>query len=85
VATSLARHMTNDDFANLNKSAASRKRDTAEPATDFRKQFTTPGHGAATQVWAAVSDELDGVGGVYLSDCRIRHAAPYAVDEARAL
>ncbi|PRC59072.1 short-chain dehydrogenase, partial [Mycobacterium sp. ITM-2017-0098] len=62
VATSLARHMTNDDFANLNKSAASRKRDTAEPATDFRKQFTTPEHGAATQVWAAVSDELDGVG-----------------------
>lgn len=85
VATSLARHMTNDDFASLNKSAASRKRDTAEPPTDFRTQFTTPEHGAATQVWAAVSTELDGVGGVYLSDCRIRHAAPYAVDEARAL
>lgn len=85
VATSLARHMTNDDFASVNTSVASRKPDTAEPPTDFRKQFTTPEHGAATQVWAAVSEELDGAGGVYLSDCRIKQAAPYAVDETRAL
>jgi NAD(P)-dependent dehydrogenase (short-subunit alcohol dehydrogenase family) len=86
VATSLARHMTNDDFMSLNTRAAPAKRDpAAEKPTDFRKQFTTPEHGAATQVWAAVSDELDDVGGVYLSDCRIRQAAPYAVDEARAL
>ncbi|VEG57307.1 short-chain alcohol dehydrogenase [Mycolicibacterium aurum] len=85
VATSLARHMTNDDFASLNRSAASRKKDTSEPPTDFRTQFTTPEHGAATQVWAAVSDDLDGAGGVYLSDCAIRQAAPYAVDESRAL
>lgn len=83
VATSLARHMTNDDFASLNKSTASRNPD--KPTTDFRKQFTTPEHGAATQVWAAVSDDLDGQGGLYLSDCRIREAAPYAADETRAL
>lgn len=85
VATSLARHMTNDDFTSLNRSAATRKRDTATPPTDFRTQFTTPEHGASTQVWAAVSDELDGQGGVYLADCQIRQAAPYAVDEARGL
>ena len=86
VATSLgARHMTNDDFTSLNRSAASRKQDTADAPTDFRTQFTTPEYGAATQVWAAVSDELDRVGGVYLSHCRIGQAAPYAADEARAL
>jgi NAD(P)-dependent dehydrogenase (short-subunit alcohol dehydrogenase family) len=85
VATSLARHMTNDDFTALNRSAASRKRDTADAPTDFRTQFTTPEYGAATQVWAAVSDELDRVGGVYLSDCQIGQAAPYASDESRAL
>ncbi|WP_260754824.1 SDR family NAD(P)-dependent oxidoreductase [Mycobacterium sp. SMC-8] len=83
VATSLARHMTDDDFTSLNKSSAERTGD--KPPTDFRTQFTTPEYGAATQVWAAVSAELDGSGGVYLSDCRVRTAAPYAVDESRAL
>ncbi|MDG4666110.1 SDR family NAD(P)-dependent oxidoreductase [Mycobacterium sp. 236(2023)] len=83
VATSLARHMTGDDFESLNKSSSSRNPDKAP--TDFRQQFTTPDHGAATQVWAAVSEELDGEGGVYLSDCTIRTAAPYAMDESRAL
>ena len=83
VATSLARHMTNDDFAALNSSTASRNPE--RPATDFRKQFTTPEYGAATQVWAAVSDELDGRGALYLSDCKVAQAAPYAVNESRAL
>jgi hypothetical protein len=36
-------------------------------------------------VWAAVSDEVAELGGVYLSDCAVRDAAPYAVDETRAL
>ncbi|KWX68343.1 SDR family NAD(P)-dependent oxidoreductase [Mycobacterium sp. NAZ190054] len=83
VATSLARHMTNDDFLSLNKASAARAGD--KPPTDFRKEFTTPEFGAATQVWAAVSDELDGTGGVYLCDRQVRTAAPYAVDESRAL
>lgn len=30
----------------------------------------TPEQGAATQVWAAVAPELEGVGGLYLEDCR---------------
>jgi len=41
-------------------------------------------HGAAAQVWAAVSDELAGLGEIYLSDCRIRTGVSYAVDESRA-
>jgi hypothetical protein len=77
--------MTRDDLISLNTMATPAKRDTTEKPVDVTKQFTTPEHGAATQVWAAVSDELDGAGGVYLSDCRIQQAAPYAMDEARAL
>lgn len=82
VATSLARHMTRDDFTALNDAAS---RDANKPPVDVRKQFAMPEHGAATQVWAAVSDELDGQGALYLADCGVAEAAPYAMDESRAL
>ncbi|MER5428229.1 SDR family NAD(P)-dependent oxidoreductase [Streptomyces sp. NPDC002588] len=36
----------------------------------------TPEQGAATQVWAATSPQLDGLGGVYLEDCDIAGPAP---------
>ncbi|UOX91583.1 SDR family NAD(P)-dependent oxidoreductase [Amycolatopsis sp. FBCC-B4732] len=38
--------------------------------------FKTPEAGAATQVWAATSPQLDGHGGVYLEDCDIAGLAP---------
>ncbi|MFF4272663.1 SDR family NAD(P)-dependent oxidoreductase [Streptomyces sp. NPDC001536] len=38
--------------------------------------FKTPEEGAATQVWAATSPQLDGLGGVYLEDCDIAEPAP---------
>jgi NAD(P)-dependent dehydrogenase (short-subunit alcohol dehydrogenase family) len=54
----------------------------------------TPEQGAATQVWAATSPQLDGLGGVYLEDCDIAEPAPadgtrtgvkdYAIDPVRA-
>lgn len=34
-------------------------------------QFKTPQQGAATQVWAATSPRLAGLGGVYLEDCDV--------------
>jgi NAD(P)-dependent dehydrogenase (short-subunit alcohol dehydrogenase family) len=37
--------------------------------------FKTPSQGAATQVWAATSPRLDGLGGVYLEDCDIAEPA----------
>jgi NAD(P)-dependent dehydrogenase (short-subunit alcohol dehydrogenase family) len=57
--------------------------------------FKTPEQGAATQVWAATSPQLDGLGGVYCEDCDIAELAPddqeftggvrsYAVDPAQA-
>ncbi|MGW1215138.1 SDR family NAD(P)-dependent oxidoreductase [Streptomyces sp. NPDC002499] len=38
--------------------------------------FKSPEQGAATQVWAATSPRLDGLGGVYLEDCDIAEPAP---------
>jgi NAD(P)-dependent dehydrogenase (short-subunit alcohol dehydrogenase family) len=57
--------------------------------------FKTPEQGAATQVWAATSPQLDGLGGVYCQDCDIAEVAPddqeftggvrsYAVDPEQA-
>jgi NAD(P)-dependent dehydrogenase (short-subunit alcohol dehydrogenase family) len=37
----------------------------------------TPAQGAATQVWAAISPQLDGMGGVYCEDCDIAERAPF--------
>ncbi|WP_163506138.1 SDR family NAD(P)-dependent oxidoreductase [Fodinicola acaciae] len=37
--------------------------------------FKTPEQGAATQVWAATSPQLDGMGGVYCEDCDIAEQA----------
>jgi NAD(P)-dependent dehydrogenase (short-subunit alcohol dehydrogenase family) len=83
VATSLARHMTRDDFTSLTQFAPA---DPGQEKIDVRRDFTMPEHGAATQVWAAVSKDLADVGSVYLADCAIRDdVAPYAVDDAHAL
>ena len=37
--------------------------------------FKTPQQGAATQVWAATSPQLKGLGGVYCEDCEIAEIA----------
>ncbi|GAA3813659.1 SDR family NAD(P)-dependent oxidoreductase [Amycolatopsis tucumanensis] len=56
--------------------------------------FKTPEQGAATQVWAATSPQLDGLGGLYCEDCDIAEPTDstemiagvrdYAVDPAEA-
>ena len=82
VATSLARHMSREDFGSLMRREPT---DPAQQKIDVRRDFLMPEHGAATQVWAAVSKDLADVGSVYLADCRIRKdVAPYALDEAHA-
>ncbi len=82
VATSLARHMTREDFASLMRFEPA---DPGQEKVDVRHDFQMPEHGAATQVWAAVGKELADVGSVYLADCRVREdVAPYAMDEAHA-
>jgi NAD(P)-dependent dehydrogenase (short-subunit alcohol dehydrogenase family) len=84
VATSLARYMSRSDFSQLRKYAAASSAARGE-STDGYLDFTTPEHGAATQVWAAVSPELADQGGLYLEDCRVSETgAPYARDTERA-
>ncbi|MEW2119854.1 SDR family NAD(P)-dependent oxidoreductase [Streptomyces sp. NPDC005474] len=56
--------------------------------------FKTPEQGAATQVWAATSPQLAGMGGLYCEDCEIAEPAPegdqrsgvrdYAIDPDQA-
>ncbi|MGV0596984.1 SDR family NAD(P)-dependent oxidoreductase [Mycolicibacterium vulneris] len=74
VATNLARHMSREDVVAVSGQARS-----------HAIEVLTPEHGAATQVWAATSPDLDGRGGLYLADCAVRSdAEPYATDPGRA-
>lgn len=74
VATNLARHMSRDDVIAVSGRARS-----------HAIEVSTPEQGAATQVWAALSADLDGRGGLYLADCAVRSdAEPYATDPDRA-
>jgi hypothetical protein len=84
VATSLARYMSRSDFSQLRKHAAASGAARGEPSDGFL-DVVAPEHGAATQVWAAVSPELADRGGSYLEDCGVSDAvAPYARDPRRA-
>lgn len=49
-----------------------KKADTQEQAAKFK----TIEQGAATSVWCATNDALDGMGGVYCEDCDIAEAVP---------
>ena len=59
-----------------------------EEGNPLNPGFKTPEQGAATQVWAATSPQLDGLGGVFLDDCEVAELStddapgvrPYAVD-----
>ncbi|MET7283908.1 SDR family NAD(P)-dependent oxidoreductase [Kribbella sp. NPDC005582] len=54
--------------------------------------FKSPEQGAATQVWAATSPKLEGLGGVFCEDCEIAEVStddspgvrPYAIDRESA-
>jgi NAD(P)-dependent dehydrogenase (short-subunit alcohol dehydrogenase family) len=84
VATSLARYMSSSDFSQLRKFVAANSAAHGEESDGFL-DFVMPEHGAATQVWAAVSPELAHNGGVYLEDCAVSQAvAPHARDAQHA-
>ncbi|MDO9379972.1 MAG: SDR family NAD(P)-dependent oxidoreductase [Nocardioidaceae bacterium] len=63
-----------------------------EEGNPLNPSFKTPAQGAATQVWAATSPQLDGLGGVYCEDCDVAPLAtegssgvrPHAVDPEQA-
>jgi NAD(P)-dependent dehydrogenase (short-subunit alcohol dehydrogenase family) len=93
VATRLGRHLTRDDLRELME----RVRQSQEAATGApaeRPQPRDPSFGAATQVWCAVSEDLEGHGGAYCEDLHVslpmgqappgEGYAPYARDPASA-
>ena len=69
IMTPLQRHMTLDEQKALGWIDDSGK---------VRDGFKTPEEGASTSVWAAVGDELEGVGGLYLED--LAQASPWTKD-----
>lgn len=72
ILTPLQRHLTRQEMLD---------RGWIDEAGTPAESFKTPEQGAATQVWAATSPHLSGLGGVYCEDCDI--AEPYD-DVARA-
>ncbi|MEO0463102.1 MAG: SDR family NAD(P)-dependent oxidoreductase [Pseudomonadota bacterium] len=84
IQTNLGRHLSEDQAMALVERVTS-----AEP--DFA--WKTEAQGAATQVWAATAEELEGQGGVYCEDCHVAQiddasmvsgVRSYALDPARA-
>ncbi len=85
IMTPLQRHMTMEEQIAMGWIDAAGK---------VRDGFKTPEQGASTSVWAAVGDELEDVGGLYLEDCAQaepwsketpwRGVLPYALDAAAA-
>lgn len=61
IMTPLQRHMTLDE---------QRAMGWLDENDKPREGFKTTEQGAATSVWAAVGDALEGVGGLYLEDCK---------------
>jgi NAD(P)-dependent dehydrogenase (short-subunit alcohol dehydrogenase family) len=63
-----------------------------EEGNPLSPHFKSPEQGAATQVWAATSPQLDGLGGVFLEDCEVAEVSnddapgvrPYAIDPVSA-
>ena len=63
IMTELSRHLTEEDTSGLATRLAG-------------LQLKTVEQGAATQVWAATSPELEGRGGLYLEDCHVADPTP---------
>ncbi len=84
ILTPLQRHLTHDEMVGFGW--------IDEEGNSLHPTFKTPEQGAATQVWAATSPQLDGLGGVFCEDCEITEISaddapgvrPYAVDPASA-
>ena len=78
IVTELGRHLDASDISALQSRVSSRA-----------QIFKSVEAGAATSVWAAVSPDLEGRGGLYLEDCQVADGssvdtgtgyAPYALD-----
>ncbi|QBJ97411.1 SDR family NAD(P)-dependent oxidoreductase [Rhodococcus sp. ABRD24] len=75
-ATGLSRHMSRDDFAEMNRMSAGKP--------GLLTNLKSIPAAAATTVWGATASELDAVGGAYLADSAVDRAADNAVDSGTA-
>jgi NAD(P)-dependent dehydrogenase (short-subunit alcohol dehydrogenase family) len=73
ILTNLGRHLTQQDLIDIGA---------LDKAGNPAGHMKTPEQGAGTQVWAATSPRLDGMGGVYCEDCDI--AEPASADSTRS-
>jgi len=67
IPTELSRHLTEEDFTSLSSGA--------RPGGGRLTLVDVP-TGAATQVWAATSPDLEGRGGLYLEECAVAGPTP---------
>jgi NAD(P)-dependent dehydrogenase (short-subunit alcohol dehydrogenase family) len=94
IITDLMRHLSTEEQAALGvvggKAVA---KEVPSPVANAQMRLKTTEQGAATTVWAATSEQLDGEGGVYCEDCDVaevspeagpRGVRPYAIDPALA-
>ena len=70
IFTPLQRHLTDEEMVVLGW----KNSDGSVPPA-VAAMFKTPEQGASTEVWAATSPKLDGLGGVYCEDCDIAKLA----------
>lgn len=84
ILTPLQRHLPREEMVALGWVD-----EDGHPTPEAAAGFKTPGAGAATEVWAATSPQLAGLGGLYLEDCEVATVAqeagahgvrPYALD-----
>jgi NAD(P)-dependent dehydrogenase (short-subunit alcohol dehydrogenase family) len=88
IMTELQRHLPNDEMIAMGW---------MDEAGNVNERFKTPEQGASTSIFAAVSPQLDGMGGVYCEDAdiadledldnpmgRFSGVKPYAIDAASA-
>jgi NAD(P)-dependent dehydrogenase (short-subunit alcohol dehydrogenase family) len=71
ILTPLQRHLDRDEMVQLGWID-----EHGEPTPEAASSFKTPEQGAATEVWAATSPQLEGMGGVYCEDCDVAEVAP---------
>ena len=76
INTDLARYMDHDDYERL----LARLKDSGRVLPPAK----TIEAGAATSLWAATAPELADRGGLYLEDCHVSEALPYATDAQAA-
>ena len=71
IMTPLQRHLERQEMVDLGWID-----EQGNPTPEAASSFKSPEAGAATEVWAATSPQLDGLGGVYLEDCEVAVPAP---------